>query len=510
MKRVLIYKRYERFWHWTQAALILLLALTGFEVHGVYHLFGYEHAVLFHRNLAWAFIILIVFTQFWNLTTGEWRQYVPSTKLLKAQIEYYITGIFRHAPHPTRKTVYNKFNPLQRLTYLGLRILIIPVVVFSGLLYMYYVYFVSHGAVHDLGPIAYLHVAGAFLLLGFVIGHVYLTTTGHKPLSAIKAMLTGWEEMSDEDAEVALEENLKVALIESRKGISGRGTIEKEGMFEQAFEDAVEKLGIDTESTRLRDRLLKSNVGYFRIDKEGYYKEVNNVWLSLYKCTDKKSVIGSHVTLDRTPEGKEKIMKLVNRVLEGETVTGERVERVCKDGTIGYHTVSAAPYYDKQGNIAGLEGFIIDITPQVEAEKALEKKLASENRNEEFYNLMKSSKDVGYYRIGKDGFYQDVNDTYVALYKYSSKDEIIGKHYSLSRTKEDFEALKKSFERVLKGETIPFGITRRYCKDGSIGYHHITMTPVYEGDQIVGVEGFIVDKTDKKLAEEELKKVGQI
>jgi len=40
-------------------------------------------------------------------------------------------------------------------------------------------------------------------------------------------MLTGWEEISNEDAELALEENLKVALIESRKGIIGKGSIEK-------------------------------------------------------------------------------------------------------------------------------------------------------------------------------------------------------------------------------------------------------------------------------------------
>ncbi len=505
MKKVLIYKRYERFWHWTQAALILLLALTGFEVHGAYHLMGYEEAVLIHRNLAWTFIILIVFTQFWNFTTGEWRQYIPSMDMMKAQIEYYITGIFRHAPHPTRKTVYNKFNPLQRMTYFGLRLLIIPVVVFSGLLYMYYVYFVSKGVVGDLGPIAYFHTIGAFLLLGFVVAHVYLTTTGHKPLSAIKAMLTGWEEMSDEDAEIALEENLKVALIESRKSISGKGSIEKEGMFETAFEDVVEKLGIDTESTRLREKLLNSNVGYFRINKDGYYEEVNDVWLSFYKCADKKNVIGSHVTLDRTPEGKEKIMQLVNRVLAGETISGERVQRVCKDGTIGYHTVSATPYKDAEGNVAGLEGFIMDITHQVEAEQELEKKLAKGGKSDDFYTKMIASKDVGYFRIGKDGFYQEVNDTWLKLYKYDSKDEIIGKHFSLSRTKDDFVSLKKSVDRVLKGETIPFGITRRYCKDGSVGYHHITMTPVYKGDEIVGFEGFIVDKTDKKLAEAEMK-----
>jgi len=510
MKKVLIYKGYERFWHWTQALLILLLAVTGFEVHGTYTLMGYEEAVFIHRNLAWAFIILIVFTQFWNMTTGEWRQYVPSTKLLKAQIKYYITGIFSNAPHPTRKTVYNKFNPLQRLTYLGLRILIIPIVVLSGLVYMYYVSLVDQSAIGSLLPVAYLHTIGAFLLLGFVIGHVYLTTTGHKPLSAIKAMVTGWEEMTDEDAEIALEENLKVALIASRKGISGKGSIEKEGMFETAFEDVVEKLGIETESTRLREKLLSSNVGYFRIGKDGKYQEVNDVWLKLYKCTDKKQVIGSHVTLNRTPEGKEQIMKLVNKILSGETITGERVERVCKDGTIGYHTVSATPVKDKEGNIIALEGFIIDITPQVEAEKALEKKLEANHNTNVFYDQIAKSKNVGYFRIGKDGFYQEVNDTWLSLYKYDAKEDIIGKHYSLSRTKEDFVKLKNSFDKVLTGETIPLGITRRYCKDGSVGYHSITMTPVVEQGRVIGVEGYIVDKTDKKLAEEELKNEKQV
>ena len=203
-------------------------------------------------------------------------------------------------------------------------------------------------------------------------------------------------------------------------------------------------------------------------------------------------------------------MQLVNRVLAGETVSGERVQRVCKDGAIGYHTVSATPYKDTDGNIAGLEGFIIDITPQVEAEQELEKKLATGKKSEDFYSKMMNSKDVGYFKIGKDGFYQEINDAYVTLYKYDSKEEIIGKHYSMSRTKEDFIPLKKSFERVLSGETIPFGITRRHCKDGSIGYHQITMTPVYEGEEIIGVEGFIVDKTDKKLAEEELKESGQV
>jgi len=44
-RRVLIYKRFERFWHWTQAALIIGLAVTGFEIHGTFQWLGFAEAV---------------------------------------------------------------------------------------------------------------------------------------------------------------------------------------------------------------------------------------------------------------------------------------------------------------------------------------------------------------------------------------------------------------------------------------------------------------------------------
>jgi len=361
MKRVLIYKKYERFWHWTQALLILLLALTGFEVHGTYHLFGYHKAVILHNNLAWGYILLIILTFFWDIVTGEWKQYVPSKKLIKAQFEYYISGIFRHAPHPTRKTVYNKFNPLQRITYFGLKIIIIPLMVVSGLFYMYFSVLKNGAAVSSLNWVALVHVTGAFLLLGFVIGHIYLTTTGLRPLSAIKAMITGWEDMSDEDAKTALEENLEVAVIEGRESIRGLGKEDQERLFESTFEEMVRKLGIVTESTHLLEKLQDSNIGYFRINKDGYYEDVNEAWLALYKCSLKDEVIGSHYTMNHTPEGKRKVEALANRALNGESVSGEIVDRICKDGTVGYHIITMSPVYEGD-EIVGFEGFIVDIT----------------------------------------------------------------------------------------------------------------------------------------------------
>ncbi len=203
--KVYVYKAFERFWHWAQALLIIFLALTGFEIHSSYSLLGFESAVDLHNKAAWAFIILIIFAIFWHLTTGEWKQYLPTSRNLKSQVEFYVTGIFRNAPHPTKKTLLSKLNPLQRLVYLGLKILIIPVMVISGLLYMFFRYpqsgKINSANIESLETIALLHTLGAFLLIAFVVVHLYLITTGHTITSNLKAMITGWEELDEENAD---------------------------------------------------------------------------------------------------------------------------------------------------------------------------------------------------------------------------------------------------------------------------------------------------------------------
>jgi thiosulfate reductase cytochrome b subunit len=43
-------------------------------------------------------------------------------------------------------------------------------------------------------------------MIAFVIAHVYLTTTGHTVTSNLKAMITGWEELDEEDDGEEIEE----------------------------------------------------------------------------------------------------------------------------------------------------------------------------------------------------------------------------------------------------------------------------------------------------------------
>ncbi|SMB24172.1 Cytochrome B561 [Sterolibacterium denitrificans] len=198
-QRIYIYKRYERFWHWSQALLIILMMLTGFEVHGSYALLGYGQAVDVHTYAAWSLLTLWGFTIFWQFTTGEWRQYMPSLRNVSAMLRYYTVGIFRNATHPFRPSAVKKHNPLQRLTYLALLAFILPLIWVSGLLYLF------HGdwqrlrldRLLSLESVALAHTAGAYMIVAFFFAHVYLATTGHTVFAHLKAMITGWEEVDD-------------------------------------------------------------------------------------------------------------------------------------------------------------------------------------------------------------------------------------------------------------------------------------------------------------------------
>ncbi len=204
--RVYIYRAFERFWHWAQAFIIFFMVATGFEIHGSMSFFGYANAVKYHNVTAYAFIILIVFAIFWHFVTGEWRQYLPTGKNMMAQVNYYLIGMFRNEPHPTKKSVLSKLNPLQKIVYFSLKILVIPTMVISGLLYMYYRY-PQKGAIvglniDSIAVIAIFHTAGAFLLLSFIVVHLYLITTGASITSNLKAMITGYEVFDDAGPEM--------------------------------------------------------------------------------------------------------------------------------------------------------------------------------------------------------------------------------------------------------------------------------------------------------------------
>jgi len=190
--KIYLYTRYERFWHWLQAFMIISLIITGLEIHGTYKLLGFQTAVNIHNFVGLSWLVLFAFFVFWLFTTGEWKQYIPTTKKLFSVVFYYSWGIFQGKPHPVQKAKGAKHNPLQRLAYLGISAMLLPVQMATGLLYYLYN---DIPQILPLSTLAVIHTLVALFLLNFLIIHLYMTTTGHSLFSHIAGMITGWEEI---------------------------------------------------------------------------------------------------------------------------------------------------------------------------------------------------------------------------------------------------------------------------------------------------------------------------
>jgi len=109
---------------------------------------------------------------------------------------------------------------------------------------------------------------------------------------------------------------------------------------------------------------------------------------------------------------------------------------------------------------------------------------------------------AGYFFVDKNGIIQDVNLSWVHMYKYDSREEIIGHHFAEIQQLEDIEAAIKLVNRIMANDPeFLTGEFSRKCKDGSIGYHRFSAGPVVKDNQVIGLEGFIIDTTDKRLAE---------
>ncbi|MGN7612497.1 tetrathionate reductase family octaheme c-type cytochrome [Magnetococcales bacterium HHB-1] len=200
-EKVYLFKRFERFWHWSQAVLIGLLIATGFEIHGALFGLGFENAVNWHTGSAFSLLVLWIFAIFWHLTTGEWRHYQPSFKRLNSILTYYLKDFFQAKPHPFRPSTQFKHNPLQRLAYFGFKIFLSPLLWITGLLYYFYGAWMG-GALAawiNLEQVAGLHTLMAYFLVGFLIVHLYMITTGHTLWNQTKAMITGWHDLEGED-----------------------------------------------------------------------------------------------------------------------------------------------------------------------------------------------------------------------------------------------------------------------------------------------------------------------
>ncbi len=196
-----LYSLHERVWHWLQAAAIIVLLLTGFQLHypDKFPVAGdMARAVHFHSLIGIALLANAFLGLFYHMTAEKYHHFIPKmddfTTGAIRQFRYYFHGIFKGEPHPFEADHRHKLNPLQKLTYLMLLNVLFPYQIATGLLLWganrWPHVFAKVGGLAVIGP---AHALGAYLFLAFLIVHLYLTTTGKRPLSLVKAMIAGNE-----------------------------------------------------------------------------------------------------------------------------------------------------------------------------------------------------------------------------------------------------------------------------------------------------------------------------
>lgn len=202
LHEVYMYTVYERLWHWLQTALILILLFTGLIIHkpDIFGIFSFRYVVQVHNIMAFILLANAALALFYNLVSGEIKQYLPEPRgffnRAFSQTKYYLLGIFRGEDHPFEKTPQHKLNPLQQVTYFGLLNVLLPLQILTGMVMWGAQQWPGLAAqVGGLPFLAPFHTLISWLLASFIIMHVYLTTTGPTPLSNVKSMIVGWDEV---------------------------------------------------------------------------------------------------------------------------------------------------------------------------------------------------------------------------------------------------------------------------------------------------------------------------
>lgn len=199
MTSLYLYPLWLRLWHWTNALLFLALILSGVSMHysGTEWLMPFATARVVHNTagilltIAWVGFILA------NALGGNGRHYRIRWRglvgRLIAQTRYYLVGIFRGEPHPFHATESMKFNTLQQLSYLGVMYGLMPLLIVSGWAFLYSVYLPE--TILGIGGVwvaALTHVVVSYLLVLFLLVHLYIITTGETVFANLRAMISGW------------------------------------------------------------------------------------------------------------------------------------------------------------------------------------------------------------------------------------------------------------------------------------------------------------------------------
>ncbi len=198
--KLYLYPLWLRIWHGINALGIIILIVTGISMQysgNNFVLIGFSAAVSLH-NIS-GLVVTAGYLVFFlgNILTSNGKYYHFNTKgmmddLMK-QSHYYLSGMFKKQETPFPVTSKRKFNPLQKVSYLVIMYLVLPLVILSGIALLFPEFIIDR--IYRFSGImltAMVHSISGFIVSLFLCIHIYVASIGKSPFNNLKSMVSGW------------------------------------------------------------------------------------------------------------------------------------------------------------------------------------------------------------------------------------------------------------------------------------------------------------------------------
>ncbi len=240
--------------------------------------------------------------------------------------------------------------------------------------------------------------------------------------------------------------------------------------------------------------------GYFAIDAQRRFIEVNDTLCHLFGY-EREEFLGRTPLDFVTDESRIDLMSQMQRI---ESTDRRRYQLVArrKNGSTFPILLNNTTHRNERGEVAGSFGFITDLTPIVDAQRAV----AESER--ELRGILDNMQDT-YYRTDAQGLVTRASRSVKQLLGYEPE-EFIGRRLADSYCTPEERALFLA-RMVANGGHIVGGESRLRHKDGREVWVRTTAHFIRDAaGNVVGVEGITRDNTQQRRAEEELRLAAKV
>ncbi len=242
---------------------------------------------------------------------------------------------------------------------------------------------------------------------------------------------------------------------------------------------------------------------YFK-DGSGRFLRVNRALARRFGLADPAEAVGKTDFHFFTAEHAQQAAAVEQEIQQtGQPVIGLEEKETWPDGRVTWVATTKMPLCDKGGHVVGTCGISRDVTDRHRSELAL-------RDSEALYHSLVETLPLNVFRKDRQGRFTFANQRFCQT-TGRPLDELLG------RTDYDFypahlaDKYRRDDQQVMERRTVLDLIEEHQAPAGDKSYVQVLKTPVYDsrGD-VIGIQAFFWDVTDRKRAEEELKKAKEV